>query len=538
MLQLRDYQRDAVDSIFNYFQARTGNPCLVAPTSAGKSLIQGTFVKEVCTKWPGQRILCLTHVKELVEQNFLEFCGVYPLANVGVYNAAMKRRDTSNQIIFASIQSIYKKAYELGSFDLVLIDECHLCPVRTSGGMYRTFLNDLEKINPNVKVIGLSATPWRLDDGLLTEGKNRLFTDLIELPNMTMSALLKAGYLSPLVTPAEPVKTKLDVSGVEKRGGDYVQSQLQKAVDKVDVTTAACREIFELGAERNSWLIFATGIEHAEHVKEQFDALGVPSMVVTGSTPKDEREAIVEMFKAQELRALINVNVFTTGFNARGVDLIAFLRPTQSAALYVQMCGRGMRLSPETNKTDCLVLDFAGLIDTHGPVDKVKGKSKKEKTEPGEAPVKECPDCLALLHTSLMVCPHCGYEYPVSDHPGHGAEASTADIIDSGKKKLKAVEVTKMTFAKHEKPGRPPSVRVTYFNGLTRVCNEFVCFEHGGFPTRKAHRWWSIHTGLIQAPAKSADALEHINTEGVRCPVELQLDTSSKYPEIVSKRFE
>jgi DNA repair protein RadD len=538
MLVLRDYQRDAVDALFDYFKTNNGYPCLVAPTSAGKSLIQGTFIKEVATGWPTTRVLCLTHVKELVEQNYLEFLGVYPDADVGVYNAAMKRRDTENNIIFVSIQSVYKKAYELGgAFNVLIIDECHLCPVRTSGGMYRTFIDALLKINPDLKIIGLSATPWRLDDGLLNEGKNRLFTDLIELPNMTMSALLQAGYLTPLTTPPTGTATKIDTTGIKKRAGDFVKKDLDAAIEKQNITQAACNEIISFGAERKSWLLFAASVKHAEALKIELRRQLISCEVVTGDTPKIERDAIVELFKTQRLRCLINVNVFTTGFNARCVDLIGFLRPTESASLYVQMCGRGMRLSPETGKTDCLVLDFAGLIDTHGPVDKVKGKSKAEKKEGGESPVKECPDCLKLLHTSLMKCPFCGYEYPMTNRDPHGDEVSTSEVI-SGSRPFKTVDVTRVLFAEHNKEGKPPSMRVTYFNGMKRICSEYVCFEHGGFATRKAHQWWSLHTGLIDVPETTAEALDYSNTTGFRIPTRLTMMSSGKYPDIMGKDFE
>jgi DNA repair protein RadD len=185
----------------------------------------------------------------------------------------------------------------------------------------------------------------------------------------------------------------------------------------------------------------------------------------------------------------VSVGVLTTGFNARGVDLIAFLRPTKSTSLYVQMCGRGMRTIE--GKTDCLVLDFAGLIDTHGPVNQVNvhNKQEREKKEKGDAPQKECIACFMLIPLSARVCPWCNAEQPVAA-PEIDRKPSTAPILAKPEAPVRH-EVTDVWYTRHDKEGRPPSIRVTYVNGLQIIANEWICPFHDGYAGRKADSWWS-----------------------------------------------
>ena len=217
-------------------------------------------------------------------------------------------------------------------------------------------------------MIGFTATPYRLDSGMLHEGKGALFTDIAY--EVSVRQLIDDGYLCPLVSKA--AETKLDVSGVGSRGGEFIPGQLQAAVDLPEITEAAIDEVVRLGADRRSWLAFCAGVEHATHVAEAIRARGFTAATIFGDTPKPERDRIIAAFKRGEIRALASMGVLTTGFNAPGVDLIAMLRPTKSTGLYVQMAGRGTRLAP--GKADCLVLDFAGNVARHGPIDAVKPK--------------------------------------------------------------------------------------------------------------------------------------------------------------------
>ena len=399
-MQLRPYQQKAIDALFAYFDHnKTGNPCLVLPTGAGKSHVVAAFCKTVVQTWPDQKILMLTHVKELIEQNAEKMRQHWPNAPLGIYSAGLKQKNISS-ITFGGIQSLRTKAAALGHVDLILIDECHLVGHNAEGG-YRELIADLTLINPALRVIGLTATPFRLGHGYIHEGKGVIFTHLIE--PVLIEDLIYEGYLAPLRS--KITATKLLTDGVHKRGGDYIESELQAAVDTPALNTKVVSEIVKYGHDRKSWLVFCAGVEHAEHVcTELTDQHGINAACVTGKTPANERASILQRFKAGDLQAVVNVSVLTTGFDAPNTDLIAMLRPTESPALYMQMAGRGLRLKDHC--TDCLVLDFAGNVSRHGPVTSITPPDQKH-----NAP-KTCPDCDEIVPPACRVCECCGFEFP------------------------------------------------------------------------------------------------------------------------------
>ena len=401
---LRDYQQRTIDQLYAWFSAgKAGNPCLVLPTGSGKSHIVAALCKDALQNWPETRVLMLTHVKELIEQNAEKMRLHWPAAPMGIYSAGIGKRDIGEPITFAGIQSVRTKAEMLGHLDLVIIDECHLVNHKDEGG-YRKLLADLKAINPALRVVGLTATPYRLGHGLITD-KPALFDALLE--PVSIEELVFKGYLSTLRS--KVTSAKLDTSGVKKRGGEFIESELQAAVDTDDNNQRVVQEVIALAGDRKAWLVFCTGVQHAEHVAEVLRQHGVAAQCVTGETPKAERKRMLNDFKAGKLRALTNANVLTTGFDYPDIDLIAMLRPTMSASLYVQMAGRGMRVKSHTDH--CLVLDFAGVVEMHGPIVAVQ-PPKKGGDGDGEAPVKVCDNCDELVHISAKECPACGHLFP------------------------------------------------------------------------------------------------------------------------------
>ena len=533
-LTLYPHQEKAIENLYTFFKGNpTGHPVIEAPTGAGKSLIQAEFIRGVLAKWPRQRILCATHVRELVQQNHAEMLGQWPDAPAGVYCAGLKSRDTASGILFCSIQSIHARTDEIGHIDLMFIDEAHLCPVRTSDGMYRTLIDKLTAINPKLRVIGMTATPYRLDNGSLNYGENALFTDIIpaKASGMTVAALIDEGFLSPLTT--LPVSTGYDLTGVSVRGGDYTPGELSRAVDVDHITRAACAEIIEIGKNRASWLVFATDVEHAYHIAAAIKEKGIECGVVTGKTKSDKRADTLARFKNQTLRCLVNVNCLTTGFNARGVDLIAFMRPSQSAALYCQMAGRGLRLSPETNKTDCLVLDFAGLISEHGPITSIRPPRNKREKEKGATPVQECPECYFLMPIAATICPFCGHEIVREKEIKITDQASDLDIMGV---RLQEIAITSMVARVHLKEGSPSSLRVDYFAGYSIAATEWVCLFHVGYAKKVAQKWWLDHLPGDPYPVNIGLAFEAVN-ERARCPNRIRLKPLGRYQDIVWRGF-
>jgi DNA repair protein RadD len=531
MIQPRPYQRESLDALYAWFRANpAGNPLLVLPTGAGKAVILALLVQEAIQHWPGTRVLMLSHVRELIQQNADKLRTVWPQAPLGIHSAGLKSRATFDPVIFAGIQSVHNKAWHLGRFDLVIVDECHLISHKAVG-TYRTFLAEARKINPALRVVGLTATPWRTASGSLCHGDEALFSAVAhEVP---MLDLIRDGYLSPLVS--KRMATQLDVSGVATRQGEFVAKQLEAAVDREEITQAALTEVLDLGQERKKWLVFCSGVNHAEHIATVLRERGISAGCVTGQTPMVKRDQLINDFKSGRLRALTNANVLTTGFDVPDTDLLVMLRPTQSPGLFVQMVGRGSRQAP--GKTDCLVLDFAGNTLRHGPVDQVKAWIPIAKQVPQAAPTRTCPECQTILSIAVRTCPECGYEFPVDLTPKHEASAFTLPILSSD------IETRLERHAVHEVeyqrwPGRmggPDTLRVTYRGPFMRIASEWVCFEHTGYARIKAISWWAQRAPGTLIPHTVAEALER--QDELRAPSAIRVNVNKKYPEIIGYDF-
>jgi DNA repair protein RadD len=475
MLDLRPYQRAAIDGLYDYWASKKGdNPLIVAPTGSGKSLIIAHLVKDAMS-FPGTRVLMLTHVKELLEQNATELLNLYREADVGFYSASLKKKVLHRAVTFAGIQSIHKRAFDMiPPPDLVIVDECHLIP-RSDSTRYNKFLSDLKLANPAVKIVGLTATPYRLDSGWLHKGEGAIFDGIAY--DIPVADLMEQGFLAPVVSKAGA--RKIDLSEVGHRGGEFIESELAKAASDPELVRETVAEIVKYGADRRAWLIFACGVIHANMIRDEFQIHGIEAHVVTGADGMTERAEKIERFRQGDYKCLINVNVLTTGFNVPHVDLVALVRATESAGLYVQIVGRGTRIAP--GKTDCLVLDYGDNVMRHGFIDKVKPKIKS-KTEDGEAPRKVCPNCQRIQHAAMLNCSACGYAFP-PPVLNHGNKAYSGAMI-STQVQAEWVDVDDVGYSRWRKEGKPDSIRVTYYCGLIKV-SEWLCPDHGGYAAER-----------------------------------------------------
>lgn len=519
MIELRPYQREAIDAIYTYFGQHTGNPLIVLPTGAGKSLTMAAFIREALTSYPDCNVLLLTHIKELIEQDAKAIINYWREAPVGIWSAGVgqKRKD---QITVAGIQSIHRLPAKFASTDICIIDEAHLVP-RNSDTMYRRFLDALISYNPKMKVIGLTATHYRMDSGLLTDGDNPIFTHVAY--EADVGKLIKDGWLCPLV--AKNGATKADLSSVHTRGGEYVESELQKAMDKAALIEGALDEVAQYAADRNHVLGFCAGVEHAEHCAERAKLRGWSAAYVSGDMTPTERDGIIGDFKAGRIRFLFNANLLTTGFDAPHIDCIIMLRPTKSTGLYVQIMGRGLR--KHASKENTLVLDFAGNIERHGPIDQIKVKRKGGKGEGvSVAPVKECPDCHELLATMVMLCPSCGHEFPRT--APHGTEASEAVLV-AALAQPKVYVVDSVEYELYAKIGKANSMKVTYWCGPSTF-TEWVPIEDERYYVKKHAIYWFYQRGLT-CPPKVADALEMI--PAIPAPDAITVKLDGKYWRVI-----
>ena len=499
---LREYQQRAIDMLYAWFEAGgRGNPCLVLPTGSGKSHIVAALCKDALQNWPETSVLMLTHVKELIEQNAEKMRLHWPGAPMGIYSASIGKKQLGEPITFAGIQSVRSKARMLDHIDLVIIDECHLVNHKDEGG-YRKLLAELTAINPALRVVGLTATPYRLGHGLITD-KPALFDDLIE--PVSIEELIFKGYLATLRS--KVTKARLDTSGVHKRGGEFIESELQAAVDTDDNNQRVVREVIELAGDRKAWLFFCTGVKHANHVAEVLRQQGIAAECVTGETPKKEREQMLADFKAGRLRALTNANVLTTGFDYPDIDLIAMMRPTMSASLYVQMAGRGMRVKSHTDH--CLVLDFAGVVATHGPITAVQPPKKAGDCN-GEAPVKVCDNCGELCAIAVSICLACGHPFPEPERKK--LELRDDDIMGLEGKDL---EVSSWNWRRHvSRASGKEMLSCTYYGSLSdKPITEYLPVLHDGYAGQKAMR--QLMTMANSSGAHLAEAAHMEGSEGL-----------------------
>jgi len=490
-LTLRPYQEAAINGLYDYWASGRGNnPLIVAPTGAGKSLILAKLVEDAIG-FPGTRVLMLTHVKELIEQNAQELVNLLPGVDLGFYSAGIGQKRLDRQVTFAGIQSIYERAPDIvPPPDLVVIDEAHLVPQNTTT-RYGRFLDELRQCNPDVKIVGLTATPYRLDSGPLHRGEGAIFDGIAY--DIPVGQLIDEGHLSPVVS--KRAKSQIDLTNVGKRGGEFIESQLAMAASDPELVKHAVQEIVTLGADRKSWLVFASGLNHAEMISEEVRSQGFEAEVVTGGDNKEDRRRKIADFKAQRLRCLINVGVLTAGFNHKATDLVALMRATASAGLYVQMVGRGTRLAE--NKDDCLLLDFGGNVERHGFIDAVQVKDKTQSIGEGAAPVKECPKCETLVPAGLQYCP-CGYKFPAPEL-NHSSKAYEGAVLSS-QVVAEWVDVDDVIYQRHKKLGKPDSVKVTYFCGITQI-NEWLCPDHGGYAASR----YKARMNSLGAKAKTTE---------------------------------
>ncbi len=495
-MELRRYQRQAVDAVCGHLRARDDNPCVVIPTAGGKTPVIATICRDAVELWNG-RVVILAHVKELLEQAAEKLAAIAPGLPMGIYSAGLKRKDLGYAVTIAGIQSVWKKACELGSVDLIVIDEAHMVPAEDDG-MYRRFIADAQVVNPNVRIIGLTATPYRMKSGSICGPDNILNHVCYEVG---VRELIVGGFLSPLRTKAGPGGARADTTVLHVRAGEFVAGEVEDLMDTNALVDAACAEIAEQTAERRATLIFASGVRHGRHIARTLgERHGLECGFVCGDTPDGERAAVLERFRStgpDALRYLCNVNVLTTGFDAPLTDCVALVRPTVSPGLYYQMVGRGFRLSPETGKTDCLVLDFGGNVLRHGPVDAIRIKDPGQADgDPGSAPAKECPECSALIHAAYSACPECGHEFPEPKESKHEARAATCGIL-SGQTTHEEHRVHETAYHVHfkrEPADAPPTMRVEYRVGFNTYFREWVCFEHQGYALRKASQWWQARS--------------------------------------------
>jgi DNA repair protein RadD len=544
MYSLRYYQENAVNSIFHYFKEKSGNPLLVMPTGTGKSIVIAEFLRRVFSAWPNQRILKLTHVKELIQQNYDKLKNHWPDAPVGIYSAGLKRRDIFLPIIFGGVQSVAKEierevfkstgiSNHFGKFDLIIIDEAHLLSPKEDTS-YQFVISELKKINPNLKVIGLTATPFRIGQGLLTD--SGLFTDVcFDLGSFeNFNKLVIENYISPLIS--KKTKTDLDISKLKISCGEYTSSSLDALTTSDEVVLKIVEEIIQCSQDRISWMIFCSGIEAVEKTNSVFLHFGVNSTFVHSKLSNEENTKRIQDFKLGKFQCIVNNNKLTTGFDHPAVDLIALITATTSAGKFVQMLGRGTRPCVESGKANCLVLDFGSNIKRLGPInDPVLPRKPDEKKGPsGDPPIKICPQCSFYCHCAVMVCELCGYKFERENKLT--SDASSQDVMKMQNDIIKKLNVKNVLY-EHYQPKNLESkkcLRVVY-QCKEQTVKEYVSLDNANFGiVKKARQWWKDRANGF-CPPDTETGMQF--TARLPVPKLISVNFSKPMPEIVQLEY-
>jgi len=539
-MEARWYQSEANTAAWQFISDGRGNPLIVLPTGAGKSIVIALLIRQA-VEW-GQRVLVVAHRKELLQQNADKIQRLTGL-RVGINSAGLNERDIDSTVICAGIQSVYRDAAEFGKRGLVVIDEAHLIS-DDGGSMYRQFLDGLQQHNRRLFCVGLTATPYRTGEGSLA-GEGKLFSGVCY--EAKTGALIEAGFLSRLTN--NPADSQADLKGVKVRGGEFVAAEMEAAFTGDKIIHAAVCELTIACEHRKSILVFCAGVSHAEQVAAALrDLTGQDVGLVTGETVAIERQRVLTDFRAGHLRWCVNVDVLTTGFDAPRIDAVAVLRATMSPGLFAQIVGRGLRMAD--GKTDCLILDFGGNLQRHGALDSDDyGVSKPRNADGSEAPSKVCPKCKNEVYLSTVKCSECGHLFvrQMDQGPRHGDEIdTTSSIVGAPEPQWYDVqEVNWHLHAKKNTPGKPPTLCVSYYvsddtmpagNLGWIVVREWVCFEHSGFAFEKAYKWWQDRS-QFPVPGTVAEAVVALNRGACRKPSRLLVKKDGQFDRIVKVEF-
>lgn len=553
MITLRPYQARCKTAFYDYYERGNGkNGLIVVPTAGGKSLIIGGLATEIVQKWNSQRILILSHVQELIEQNASKVMLCWSNAPAGVYSAGLGKRHAHHPIITASIQSVYKKSFLLGHRDLVFIDEAHLLQPGMMG-MYGKLLSELMEINPRLKVCGFTATDYRADSGALTGGEDALFNDVII--EISIQELLEEGYLTPPIGKGQLIQA--DMKGVKIDSGtqDFNMQQMAARFGTDEFIKAALDNDMPFLEGRKSIAIFCPTVEIAERVADELTARGIACESLDGEMSKDIRRDKLERFRNYQLRALASVGVITTGTDIPNIDCLILWRAMAGSGLYKQIFGRGFRVmytagyDLETRegrlnaikfgpKPNFLILDHGGNLERHGAITHVSRPEPREKGERRKiipSKVRICEACRTAWPLEVTICGLCETVLVNARDAtaSLSVEASDAEVMGTPFSRGEIAQwfnVDEVRYSRHQKAGKPDSLKVTYYCGILQF-NEWIAIEAKLANTKK---WWGART-MAPYPETVMDALKVTKT--LKAPLRVQVWKRKEFYEVLRYEF-
>ena len=536
MKELRQYQKDAINAIINHYNTTDDkNKIIVAmPTGTGKSLVIAEYINLLTQWFPDVRILMITHKMELIWQNKQQLNERAPNINIGVYSASLNSKQITN-VTFAGIDSIYRAIAKFGIIDYVLIDECHLVSDDVNT-MYSKVLSYLFDLNKDMKLIGFTATPWRMKDGALVDTRwwDKVVYNLCSKNSFV--DMINNGYLCELIPFAQPLEYKVD--GIKTTANDFNLKELQERVDTSSYTVPIVKDFLEKIKVNNckKTIIFSSGLDHSQHIKNEIEKYGYSAVIVDSKLNYDLRIYNIERFKQGGVDFLINYNVLTTGFDCPNIDCIVIMRPTKSSVLWVQALGRGTRPAPD--KKYCMVLDYGGNTKRLGTINDpfIPKKNEKKSKGMGRQPIKECKKCGAINHLSAKQCVFCGEEFPV--HTNLTINSSKEELISKENFSIDKFNVLRFFGEAYTSKSGRKMFRIAFDIGTT-IYYEYLDVLGTGYSYHKAKEIWGSFTN-IPLPNTIEECVELEDKGVLNAPSKIRvwLNPPTKYPKILNYIFD
>lgn len=518
MMTLRPYQQEAFSAVLQALRQERF-VLLQAATGAGKTILFSALIRHCVERW-GMRVGVIAHREVLVRQAYDKLLSVWPegMLYTGLAcRSAARKLDVESNVVIGSPQTLVKHAEYMPAPHLLIIDECHRLPPKNEKSQYRTLIKELEKRDPALHVLGVTATPFRLGHGFIygEECRNNAANWWSRLHfQVTLSTLQKQGFLVPLrAKEAEDIANEL--ADVKKDKGEFNTTDLTKLMEKAEHVGSAVKAYEKYGEERKHVVVFAVTISHAEKLAEAFRRGGYTAGCVHSQMQTEQRRAILKDFEEGRLQVVCNVGVLTEGWDCTAVDCMLMCRPTLSPALYVQMVGRGLRL--HEGKKDCLILDLSGNCMRHGdpdePVVIVQG-TREEKKKKQESQRRRCPECRELLALTASVCPVCGYSFPLPPVEEIDAPVTMKEV--RWESDIMEVEVMSCIPSVHQSRVGNTMLKLTLscqHNACRIQVNYFMDLEGQGsrFGKFKARRLWKELSSGRTAPSTVQKALKRID---------------------------
>lgn len=504
---LREYQVRVLDTAWDAMQYKH-NILITAPCSAGKTILFSKLVQRLMRENPSFRCLILVDREILVTQSRDKLHTVAPelSASVGVVCASVSTtKELHLPVTVASRQTLIKQLDKFPPVQLTIIDEAHLMALpndeKAIPDQFSEIINKLREYNPNMRMVGCTASPYRLGVGYIHGARNkqgtRPYFDQVDA-EITTRELLAGGFIAPLVGRANTGKQIItDLANVKMVAGEFNLGQLSDVMCR-PIHVQSCIDAWRTyAADRKKTLVFCTTIAHAEAVAESFRNHDIQAVAIHSKLNAIDLEVRMKALEKGTMPVFTSVAKLTTGMDVVAIDCIVMARPTKSAALYQQCIGRGQRLAE--GKEDCLVIDLVGCTAEFGTDMDNLLVAVPYGNGGGEAPYKICPGenqdgtvCGQSVHASLMYCPACGYAFPRSEEIE--AKIGKLEKVEFNKiPEPEPYEVTHVGYEVHEsrKSGKR-LIKVTYICGPFSDFNEWICLPdfYSGYAVEKARVWW------------------------------------------------